>query len=592
MPGSLSGWATAVLITAGVVLGAWAALVLLARRLPPGLARDLTRFLPDCVTAARRLRRDPRVPRSAKVAVAVAVLWVLSPVDLMPEFFPVIGALDDVIVVALALRFAARRVPRDALVAAWPGNADMLRRLLGQPAPAAPDPVGCGTVSDELRAAVLRVLPGVRADLEALIRIASVSADPGAAAQMRRSAEATAALFREAGTPEVEILDGVAGGQPAVLARYPAPPGRPTVLLYAHHDVQPTGDPAGWTSPPFEPAERDGRLYGRGSADDKAGIAAHLAALRAHGGRPPVGVTVFVEGEEEIGSPTLGAFLERYRDKLAADVIVLADSVNFAVGTPGFTTRLRGLADCVVEVRALGHAVHSGGYGGAAPDALTALCRLLATLHDDQGNVAVAGLVTAKAPAADIPEDLFRAEASVLDGVELIGTGGITERLWTKPAATVLAIDATRIADASNTLAATARAKVSLRLAPGDDPPRALAALDQHLREHAPWGVRVDVVDGDLGRPYAVDAQGPAFDAARRAYRAAYGRDVVDIGTGGTIPFIAAFADAYPDAAILVSSAGADPDCRAHGADESLHLGDFARACLAETLLLAELGAG
>jgi acetylornithine deacetylase/succinyl-diaminopimelate desuccinylase-like protein/uncharacterized membrane protein YkvA (DUF1232 family) len=589
MPGWLSGWATAVLAAAGMVLGLWAVLILLARRLPPGLARDLASFLPDCVTAARRLRRDPRVPRSAKIAVAGAALWVLSPVDFLPEFLP-IGALDDVIVVALALRFAARRVPRDALVEAWPGNTDLLRCLVG---PARDDRagVGCGIVSEKLRAAVLRVLPGVRADLEALIKIPSVSADPGAAAEMRRSAETTAALFRAVGTPDVEVLDGVAGGRPAVLARYPAPPGRPTVLLYAHHDVQPTGDPAGWVSPPFEPTERDGRLYGRGSADDKAGIAAHLAALRAYDGRPPVGVTVFVEGEEEIGSPSLGAFLERYRDKLAADVIVLADSINFAVGTPAFTTRLRGAADCVVEVRALGHTVHSGGYGGAAPDALTALCRLLATLHDDRGDVAVAGLVTAKAPDADYPEDLFRAEASVLDGVELIGTGSITERLWTKPAATVLAIDATRIADASNTLAATARAKVSLRLAPGDDPTRALAALGHHLREHAPWGVHVDVVDGELGRPYAMDAQGPTFAAARRAYRAAYGKDVVDVGIGGTIPFIAEFADAYPDATILVASAGADPGCRAHGADESLHLGDFARACLAETLLLAELGA-
>ena len=444
-------------------------------------------------------------------------------------------------------------------------------------------------MSDNLREAVRRVLPSARADLEELIRIPSVSADPGAAAQVRRSAEATAALFRGVGTPDVEILDGVAGARPAVLARYPAPPGRPTVLLYAHHDVQPTGDPAEWASPPFEPTERAGRLYGRGSADDKAGIAAHLAVLRAYGGRPPVGVTVFVEGEEELGSPMLGAFLERYRDLLAADDIVLADSTNYAIGTPALTTRLRGIVDCVVEVRALEHPLHSGIYGGAAPDALTALCRLLATLHDEQGDVAVAGLVTAEAPAADWPEDQFRAEASVLDGVELIGTGSITERLWCKPAVSVLAIDTTRVADASNTLVPAARAKVSMRLAPGDDAPRALAALGRHLREHAPWGVRVVVTDGEAGQPYAVDAQGPRFDAARRAYRAAYGNDVVDIGIGGAIPFIAEFADAYPSAAILVTSAGADPACRAHSADESLHLGDFERACLAEALLLAEL---
>ena len=444
-------------------------------------------------------------------------------------------------------------------------------------------------MSDALREAVRQVLPGVQADLEALIRIPSVSADPGAKAAVRRSADLTAELLRGAGAPEVEILDGVEGGQPAVLARFPAPPGEPTVLLYAHHDVQPAGDPATWTSPPFAATERDGRLYGRGSADDKAGVAAHLAVLRAYHGQPPVGVTVLVEGEEEIGSPTLGVFLERYRDQLAADVIVLADSANFEVGTPALTTSLRGIADCVVEVRALEHGVHSGVYGGAAPDALTALCRLLASLHDQDGNVAIEGLVTAKTPDADYPEERFRAEAAMLDGVELLGTGSIAERIWAKPSASVLAIDATRVADASNTLIPAARAKVSIRLAPGDDAPRALQALARHLREHAPWGVQVSVAPGDLGQPFTVDAEGPAFDAARAAFRQAYGRDAVDIGVGGSIPFVAEFADAFPKAAILVTGAGADPDCRAHGPDESLHLGDFGRACLAEALLLAEL---
>jgi acetylornithine deacetylase/succinyl-diaminopimelate desuccinylase-like protein len=193
----------------------------------------------------------------------------------------------------------------------------------------------------DLRQAVRAVLPGIRADLDALVRIPSVSADPGAADDVRRSAMLTASLFRAAGAAEVEILDDVEGGRPAVVAKFPAPEGKPTVLLYAHHDVQPTGDPAAWTSPPFEPVERDGRLYGRGTSDDKAGIAAHLAVLRAFGGQPPVGVTVFVEGEDEIGSPKLGALLDRHRDKLAADVIVLADSDNFEIGRPSLTTSLR-----------------------------------------------------------------------------------------------------------------------------------------------------------------------------------------------------------------------------------------------------------
>ena len=444
-------------------------------------------------------------------------------------------------------------------------------------------------MSDDLREALGQVLPGVRSDLDALIRIPSVSADPGAASEVRRSAELTAGLFREAGAAEVEILDDVEGGQPAVVASYPAPDGAPTVLLYAHHDVQPTGDPNGWVSPPFEPTERDGRLYGRGSADDKAGVAAHLAALRAFDGHPPVGVRVLVEGEEEIGSPTLGPFLERHRDRLAADVVVLADAANFQVGTPAFTTSLRGIAACVVEVRTLKRAVHSGAYGGAAPDALTAICRLLATLHDERGDVAVQGLLAATPQPVDYSEEQFRAEAAMLDGVPLIGSGSITERVWAKPSATVLALDATRVADASNTLIPTARAKVSLRLAPGDDAPRARTALARHLREHAPWGVQVSVTEADAGQPFAVNSDRPAFAIAHDAFRQAYGKDAVEIGGGGTIPFVAKVADAFPEAAILITSAGADPDCRAHGADESLHLGDFAHACLAEVLLLSRL---
>jgi acetylornithine deacetylase/succinyl-diaminopimelate desuccinylase-like protein len=444
-------------------------------------------------------------------------------------------------------------------------------------------------MTDELRHAVRNVLPSVRADLDALIRIPSVSADPAAAPELRRSAELTAALLHQAGAADVEMIDDVPDCKPAVVAHYPAPAGMPTVLLYAHHDVQPPGDTAGWSTPPFEPVERDGRLYARGSSDDKAGIAAHLAALRAFGGTPPVGVTVFVEGEEEIGSPLLGELLAKHRDKLVSDVIVLADSDNIEIGTPSITTSLRGVAACIVEVRALRHGVHSGGYGGAAPDALTALCRLLATLHDDAGEVAVEGLVTAPPPAFDYPEERFRAEAAMLDGVALLGKGSIAEQVWAKPSASVLALDATPTAEVSNTLVPAARAKVSLRIAPGDEAVRARAALAKHLREHAPWGVQVTVTDSDVGDPYAIDPSGPAFDAARTAYREAYGRDMIEIGGGGTIPFVAQFGRAFPDAAMLVVSAGADPDCRAHGTDESLHLGEFERACIGEALLLGEL---
>jgi acetylornithine deacetylase/succinyl-diaminopimelate desuccinylase-like protein len=432
-------------------------------------------------------------------------------------------------------------------------------------------------------------MPAVRADLEALTRIPSVSLDAFDQAHVEASADATAALLRAEGL-DVEIVRE--DGRPAVIGHLAGPEGAPTVTLYAHHDVQPPGSDADWDSPPFEPTERDGRLYGRGAADDKAGIMAHVAALRAlraEDGALPVGVTVFVEGEEEIGSPLLGELLAKHREKLASDVIVLADADNIEIGTPSITTSLRGIAACIVEVRTLRHGVHSGAYGGAAPDALTALCRLLATLHDDVGEVAVAGLVTGPQPVFDYPEDRFRAEAGMLDGVALLGTGSIAERTWAKPSASVLALDATPVAEVSNTLLPAARAKVSVRLAPGDTAVRARAALAEHLREHAPWGVHVTVTDSDVGDPYAIDPNGPAFDAARTAYRDAYGRDVVEIGAGGTIPFVAQFAEAFPDAAILVVSAGADPDCRAHGTDESLHLGEFERACVGNTLLLAEL---
>jgi acetylornithine deacetylase/succinyl-diaminopimelate desuccinylase-like protein len=442
-------------------------------------------------------------------------------------------------------------------------------------------------MTNDVRAAVERVLPGVREDLEHLVRIPSVSADPTAAGHVRASAEAVAALLRGCDMEDVQILE-VEGGAPAVVARKPAPPGKPTVLLYGHHDVQPTGDPAEWTSPPFEPVEREGRLYGRGAADDKAGVMAHVAALRAFGNNPPVGVTVFVEGEEELGSPALGPFLSRYRDLLIADVIVLADSGNWDLGVPALTTSLRGLIDCLVEVQVLDHPVHSGMYGGVVMDALTALCRLLATLHDDDGTVAISGLASGSAAPLDLPEERLRAEAGILDGVRLIGTGPLVDRLWAKPAATVLAIDTTRIADASNTLLATAKAKVSVRLAPGDDAKSAMDRLVEHLTTHAPFGARVTVTPISYGEPYKIDARGPRYDAARAAFQEAWGREPVDMGVGGTIPFVAEFAEAFPEAAILVTGVE-DPDSRAHGFNESLHLDEYSKACLAEALMLEKL---
>mgnify|MGYP001462672229 FL=1 len=440
---------------------------------------------------------------------------------------------------------------------------------------------------DDLVARVKAVLPSVRADLEDLVRIESVWADPDRRDEVRRSARAVADLLSEAGFADVEIVS--AGGAPAVIARHPAPPGAPTVLLYAHHDVQPEGDPAQWDSPPFEPTERDGRLYGRGSADDKAGIATHLAAFRAHRGGPPVGVTVFVEGEEESGSPSLGALLAAHRDKLAADVIVIADSDNWTPEVPALTVSLRGLADCVVEVQTLDHGLHSGLWGGVVPDALTVLVRLLAGLHDDDGNVAVAGLHESGAADVDRGPQWVRAESGLLDGVREIGSGTVAQRMWAKPAITVIGIDTTPVAKASNTLIPRARAKVSMRIAPGGDAVAHLEALRRHLEEHAPWGAHVTVTPGDVGQPYAIDATGPVYAAARAAFREAWGTEVVDMGMGGSIPFIAEFAAAFPRAKILVTGVE-DPGTQAHSVNESLHLGVFERAAVTEALLLAKLG--
>ena len=443
-----------------------------------------------------------------------------------------------------------------------------------------------------LRARVAEAFPRLRRDLEDLVRVPSVSSPAFDQAHVAASADAVAALLRDARMPEVEVLtatraDGVVS-RPAVVARRPAPAGAPTVLLYAHHDVQPPG--SGWTSDPFVPQERDGRLYGRGAADDKAGVVAHLGALRVLGDRLGVGVTVFVEGEEEIGSPTFVDFLRTHADRLAADVIVVADSSNWRVGVPALTTSLRGLVDCVVEVRVLEHGVHSGMYGGPVLDAVTLLARLVATLHDDDGEVAVEGLLRAPEPEVDLDEQALRADASVLPGVRLAGSGSLTGRLWTKPALSVIGVDATSVAQASNTLAPGARAKLSLRIPPGQDPAAAAAALRAHLEGHAPFGAEVTVTDGDLGKAFQAPTDSPAMQAARAAFADAWGTDPVDVGVGGSIPFIADLLEVFPDAAILVTGVE-DPDSRAHGADESVHLGELERVVLAEALLLERLAA-
>lgn len=447
--------------------------------------------------------------------------------------------------------------------------------------------------ADQVAAVTQRVhdlMPAARRDLEDLVRIPSISLAAYDSTHVERSAQAVAALLAAEGMV-VEIVRE--GGMPAVIGRLAGPPGAPTITLYAHHDVQPVGDETDWQTTPFEPVERDGRLYARGAADDKAGIMAHvvaLRALRAHQGQLPVGVTIFVEGEEETGSESLPTILERHGDKLAADAIVLADSSNFAVGMPALTVSLRGLVRARVTVTTLSHSLHSGMFGGPVPDAMTAMIRLLAGLHDEAGDVAVAGLDSSVAADLAYDEDTLRAEAGLLPGVTPIGTGSILSRLWTKPSLTVIGVDAPSVATASNTLAASVTALLSMRVSPSQDVEQALTALTAHLVDRVPFGAHVAVTPVDTGSGFAGAAGGPIGALARGALADAWGVEPVDIGVGGSIPFVAAFAERFPDAEILVTGVE-DPDSRAHGANESLHLGEWERACVAEALLLARLGA-
>ncbi|MBC9732753.1 dipeptidase [Nocardioides marmotae] len=443
--------------------------------------------------------------------------------------------------------------------------------------------------TDELRTKVDGVLPRLRKDLEDLVRIESVSADPARAAEVQRSAEAVADLFRAEGFQTVDIVSAE-GGAPAVIAHKAGPEGAPTVLLYAHHDVQPENDHADWDSPPFEPTERDGRLYARGAADDKAGIAAHLGALRVFGDDLPVSVTMFIEGEEEVGSDSLPALLREHQEQLRSDVIVIADSGNWDIGEPALTTSLRGLVRADIEVRTLTHAVHSGMWGGLVPDALIALSRVIASLHDDAGDVAVAGLHSGPAADVDYPEERLRAESGAIPGVQWIGSGSVVERLWTKPALSITGLDAPKVEGASNTLVPAARAKISLRIAPGDTTENAVARLREHVEANLPWGAELTFTVVDTGEATQIDATGPAYDAAREAFTEAWdGTAPVDMGVGGSIPFIAEFLEAFPQASVLVTGVE-DPDTRAHGANEGLHLAEFERVVLAETLLLDRLG--
>jgi acetylornithine deacetylase/succinyl-diaminopimelate desuccinylase-like protein len=434
-------------------------------------------------------------------------------------------------------------------------------------------------------------------DLSDLVAIPSIAWDGMDPSHVEASAAKVADLFREAGLEDVRLLSATTEegikGRTAVVAHREAAPGQPTVLMYAHHDVQPVGDESLWDTAPFVTTERDGRLYGRGVADDKAGIMVHVGALRAVtevAAAEGLGLTYFIEGEEEAGSPSFAAFLDEYKDLLAADVIVVADSGNWKVGEPALTSSLRGMTAGVFEVQVLDHAVHSGMFGGPVLDAPTIAARLIATLHDEDGNVAVKGLLNAHRAEVDYPEADFRQDAGVLDGVRLAGTGSIADRLWHGPAISVIGMDVTSVALSSNTIAPVCRGKVSVRVAPGQDPADAAKAMEEHFASQDILGAKISYRTTETGPAFSADLEGNAAQIEMWALGEAWGTPAVYMGTGGSIPFVADLTAHFPQAQILITGVE-DPDTRAHSANESLHLGDFDRAVEAEALLLAGLAA-
>ncbi|MBM9466487.1 M20/M25/M40 family metallo-hydrolase [Nakamurella leprariae] len=440
----------------------------------------------------------------------------------------------------------------------------------------------------EVVAAVDGLLPELIGELEALVRLPSVAFPGFPAEPVLRTAEAVADLLRRSGATDAELLE-VPGGYPAVYATVPGPADAPTVLLYAHYDVQPAPLEQGWQTDPFEPVlKADGRLYGRGAADDKSGVVIHAGTVRALTSLPagsPVNLVLLIEGEEETISH-LEDFVEANPALVDCDAFVIADMGNQRVGRPTLTTALRGDVSCVVTVRTLDHPVHSGLFGGAAPDALVALIRMLATLHDDAGDTVVPGVESYDWPGADCDEDVYREGVALLDGVELIGSGSLASRLWSRPSVTVIGLDAPRVADASNVLIPQASAKVSMRIVPGCDADAQLEALIGHLRSVVPWGAQVQIEPVKVGWPFAVDTSGSAVTAAERALAEVYGETVDRIGSGGSIPLINSLQQATPRAEVILWGAEDTAQARIHGSDESVDPAEIGRTVAAQVLML------
>jgi acetylornithine deacetylase/succinyl-diaminopimelate desuccinylase-like protein len=457
------------------------------------------------------------------------------------------------------------------------------------------DPKSTAQSEYELRERIAADMPRTIAELERLVRIPSMGYPDYDPANVRASAEATREILEDAGVENARLLE-LDGGHPAVFGELAGPEGAPAVLLYAHHDVQPEGPVDQWDTPPFEPVVKDGRMYGRGAADDKSGIVVHAAAIRAllADGGLPVTVKVVVEGEEECSTEHLPQLVHGNADLLRADVAVIADGGNYRTGVPTLNSSIRGVTDIIVQVRVLPRAQHSGAYGGPIPDAITSLSRMIASLHDERGDVAIDGLKRFEWDGTHIPEDEFREESGVLDSVLMIGSGTLADRLFASPAVAVLGVDAPAIAGSSNQIVPVARARVSLRLAPGDDPGAARRALVEHLRGHAPWGVEVTFEGGsgfEAGHGYMVDTSSPTSRAAMEALARAYGREAIEVGSGGSIPLVPMLTETFPGIEVLIWGA-MDERSFIHSVNESVDLSEVERIALAEALFIRNLGEG
>jgi cysteinylglycine-S-conjugate dipeptidase len=396
----------------------------------------------------------------------------------------------------------------------------------------------------------------------------------------------TVEAFSGVGIEDAETHE-TADGSKVVTGSAPGPPGAPTVLLYFHHDVQPATD-QGWKSPPWELTERDGRWYGRGAADCKGSMAVHLTALRALQGELPVNVKIVGEGSEEQGTGGLEKFVPQHPDLLRADAILVVDTGNVAVGMPTLTTSLRGMARVWVTVRSLSSAVHSGMYGGAAPDALAALVRMLTTLRDDDGNTTVRGLDASETwGGATYSREQFREDAGILEGVDVLGEPA--DMLWARPAATVLGIDCPPVVGSSASVPHEARARIDLRIPPGVNPTEAQSRLIEHLDAVAPWNVQLEFEREAAGAPFRGALEGPGFDAMTSAMKDSYGREVTLAGQGGSIPLCTALQNTFPEAEIMLLGVE-EPRCLIHAANESVDPTEIEHQALVEVLFMQKYG--